>query len=93
MNQLKSVSRRRLTAIISSAKARCTSEASSARPIALILDRHDMGKILQTNGRYADASLESAEDPLPYYFRHYLELVDWTSRTVREDKKGVGFDE
>ena len=32
---------------------------------------------------------EAAEDPLPYYLRHYLELVDWTGRAVREDKKGA----
>ena len=25
---------------------------------------------------------ETAENPLPYYLRHYLELVDWTGRTV-----------
>ena len=33
--------------------------------------------------------LETAEDPLPYYLRHYLELVDWTGRAVRNDKKGA----
>ena len=60
--------------------------------LLLILDRHDIGEFLQANGRYADASLESVEDPLPYYSRHYLELVDWIGRMAREDKKGAGFD-
>ena len=32
---------------------------------------------------------EPAEDPLPYYLRHYLELVDWTGRVVRDDKNGA----
>ena len=32
---------------------------------------------------------ETAEDPLPHYLRHYLELVDWTGRVVRDDKKGA----
>ena len=33
--------------------------------------------------------LEATENPLPYYLRHYLELVDWTGRVVRDDKKGA----
>ena len=36
-----------------------------------------------------DLSCRVAEDPLPYYLRHYLELVDWTGRVVRDDKKGA----
>jgi putative transposase len=32
---------------------------------------------------------ETAENPLPYYLRHYLELVDWTGRAVRNDKRGA----
>lgn len=32
---------------------------------------------------------ETAENPLPYYLRHYLELVDWTGRAVRDNKRGA----
>jgi len=31
---------------------------------------------------------EPAKNPLPYYLRHYLELVDWTGRAVRDNKMG-----
>ena len=31
---------------------------------------------------------DTTENPLPYYLRHYLELVDWTGRAVRDDKRG-----
>jgi len=31
---------------------------------------------------------ESMENPLPYNLCHYLELVDWTGRLVRTDKRG-----
>ena len=30
----------------------------------------------------------NAGQPLPYYLFHYLELVDWIGRTVRDGKRG-----
>jgi len=33
--------------------------------------------------------LETDQTALPYYLRHYLELVDWTGRVVRDDKRGA----
>ena len=48
---------------------------------------------------------ETDQTALPYYLRHYLELVDWTGRVVRNNKRGaipsnvapildrIGFDE
>ena len=32
---------------------------------------------------------ETSDNPLPYYLRHYLELVDWTRRAVGDDKRGA----
>lgn len=32
---------------------------------------------------------DATESPLPYFLRHYLELVDWTGRAVRDDKRGA----
>jgi REP element-mobilizing transposase RayT len=32
--------------------------------------------------------LDNTTEPLPYYLSHYLELVDWTGRAVRDDKRG-----
>ena len=32
---------------------------------------------------------EATDDALSYYLRHYLELVDWTGRAVRDDKRGA----
>jgi hypothetical protein len=32
---------------------------------------------------------ETTDQALPYDLRHYLELVDWTSRAVRDDKRGT----
>ena len=31
---------------------------------------------------------QPTENPLPYNLCHYLELVDWTGRVVRDDKRG-----
>ena len=31
---------------------------------------------------------EPTESPLPYYQCHYLELVDWTGRAMRKEKRG-----
>jgi len=31
---------------------------------------------------------EPTQNPLPFCLRHYLELVDWTGRVVRDDKSG-----
>jgi hypothetical protein len=33
--------------------------------------------------------LESGYSPVPYYLAHYLELVDWTGRVIRADKRGA----
>ena len=32
---------------------------------------------------------ETNQEALPYYLRHYLELVDWTGRAVRKNKRGA----
>ncbi|NQZ30454.1 MAG: transposase [Oceanospirillaceae bacterium] len=29
------------------------------------------------------------EDEIPYHYREYLELVDWSGRAIREDKRGA----
>jgi len=39
-------------------------------------------KLFHTPGR------KDQDDTLPFYFQDYLELIDWTGRAVREDKRG-----
>ena len=53
-------------------------------------------RIEKTRGRASQLTLVPFEDELetnqtalPYYLRHYLELVDWTGRVVRDDKRGA----
>jgi hypothetical protein len=52
-------------------------------------------RINETLGKNAPLPLLPFEDqligtrePLPCYLVHYLELVDWTGRAVRDDKRG-----
>jgi putative transposase len=33
--------------------------------------------------------LETTDQSLPYNLRHYLKLVDWTGRAVRDDKRSA----
>ena len=55
-----------------------------------------MNKFKATQGRNSPLPLVPFEDEpetnqtaLPYYLRHYLELVDWAGRVVRNDKRGA----
>jgi len=44
------------------------------------------GQLLQFAG---NSHQENAQQHIPYHFIDYIELVDWTGRQIRQDKRGA----
>ena len=45
-------------------------------------------KIAQSLAKFAGATHQNAQSGIPFHFADYLELIDWTGRAIRPDKKG-----